>query len=60
MDYKVVYSGRKTISLCVKDGVLTVKAPYGTKQKRIEELITSHEAWINKHIKKQKERRRQV
>ena len=56
MDYKVVYSGRKTISLCVKDGVLTVKAPYGTKQKRIEELITSHEAWINKHIKKQKEK----
>ena len=56
MDYKVVYSGRKTISLCVKDGVLTVKAPYGTKQKRIDDLISSHEAWINKHIKKQKEK----
>ena len=56
MDYKVVYSGRKTISLCVKDGVLTVKAPYGTKQKRIDDLISSHEAWINKHIKKQREK----
>ena len=56
MDYKIVYSGRKTISLCVKDGVLIVKAPYGTKQKRIEELISSHEAWIKKHIKKQNEK----
>ena len=56
MDYKIVYSGRKTISLCVKDGVLTVKAPYGTKQKRIEELVSSHEAWIKKHIKKQNEK----
>ena len=56
MDYKIVYSGRRTISLCVKDGVLTVKAPYGTKQKRIDELIASHEAWINKHKKNQKEK----
>ena len=56
MDYNVVYSGRKTISLCVKEGVLTVKAPYGTKQKRIDDLISSHEAWINKHIKKQREK----
>lgn len=56
MDYKVVYSGRKTISLCVKEGALIVKAPHGTKKARIESLIASHENWINKHIKKQIER----
>ena len=56
MDYKVVYSGRKTISLCVKDGGLIVKAPYGTKKTRIEKIVSSHEDWVNKHIKKQKEK----
>ncbi len=56
MDYKVKYSGRKTISLCVKDGALIVKAPYGTKKARIESLISSHEEWINKHIEKQIEK----
>ena len=56
MDYKVVYSGRKTIALSVKDGALVVKAPYGTKKTRIEKLISSHENWINKHIQKQKEK----
>ena len=56
MDYKVVYSGRKTISLCVKDGELIVKAPYRTKKQRIESVIASHESWINKHIVRQKEK----
>ena len=53
MDYRVVYSGRKTISLCVKDGELIVKAPYGTREARIESIITSHSTWIDKHIKNQ-------
>ena len=56
MDYKVVYSGRKTISLCVKEGALIVKAPYSTKKAKIEKLICSHEDWINKHIEKQKQK----
>lgn len=56
MDYKVVYSGRKTISLCIKDGGLVVKAPYGTKKARIEGLISSHIDWINKHTARQIEK----
>lgn len=56
MDYKVVYSGRKTISLCVKDATLVVKAPYGTRKDRIEALVISHTDWINKHINKQREK----
>lgn len=54
MDYQVVYSGRKTLSLCVKDCRVIVKAPYGTKKTRIESLVLSHEEWINKHIEKQR------
>ena len=56
MEYKVVYSSRKTISLCVKDGSLVVKAPYATKKARIESIVLSHKAWIDKHIEKQREK----
>lgn len=56
MEYNIVYSGRKTISLCVKNGMLIVKAPYGTRRERIDSLIASHSDWINKHIRSQKEK----
>ena len=58
MDYKIVFSSRRTISLCVKEGKLIVKAPYKTSTKRIEELVNSHKDWINKHIEKQVEKNR--
>lgn len=53
MDYQVVYSGRKTISLCIKEGRLVVKAPFGTGKARIEQVISAHEKWIKKHMEKQ-------
>lgn len=56
MDYKIVYSGRKTVSLCIKDGGLVVKAPYGTKKARIESIISSHTDWIKKHTERQIEK----
>ena len=56
MEYKVVYSKRKTISLCIKDGGLVVKAPFGTKRARIEDIVSSHMDWVDKNIKKQTER----
>lgn len=54
MEYEVIYSGRRTISLCVKDGRFFVRAPYGTSEKRITEVVSSHTDWIEKHIEKQK------
>ena len=56
VEYKVVYSKRKTISLCIKDGGLVVKAPFGTKRARIEGIVSSHIDWVDKNIKKQTER----
>lgn len=53
MDYEIKYSGRKTLSLSVKDGRLIVRAPYGTKQGKIDRAVSSHEQWIKKHIEKQ-------
>ena len=58
MEYKIVYSKRKTLSLCVKDGALVVKAPYGTGRDRIESVVSSHSEWIRKHIEKQVEKNR--
>ena len=56
MEYEIIYSIRKTISLCVKDGRLVVKAPLGTSRRRIEEMVASHADWIEKNIIKQRER----
>ena len=56
MDYTVNYSKRKTVSLCVKDGKLVVKAPIGTPKALIEKILDSHKSWIEKTVNKQKER----
>ena len=50
LDYNIIFSNRKTIGLSVKSGILTVRAPFGTKEKRIQEILKKHESWIKKHI----------
>ena len=56
MDYKIIYSSRRTVSLCIKDGGLIVRAPFGTSEKRIAEIIEKHSAWIEKHLKRSEEK----
>lgn len=56
MTYEVVYSCRKTISLCIREGRLVIRAPYGTRRDRIESVIASHRDWIKKHTEKQAQR----
>ncbi len=51
MKYKVIKSGRKTVSLEIsRDAEVIVRAPYGTKDKFIEEFVNSHKPWIEKHL----------
>ena len=57
MDYEIIYSNRRTLSLCVKHGRLIVRAPAKTPKKKIEETVNSHRAWIEKHIEKQREKK---
>ena len=52
MDYEIIYSKRKTISLVIKEGKLIVRAPLGTKQSKIRELVEGHKSWIEKGIAK--------
>ncbi len=56
MEYKVIYSDRKTLSLSVKDANLIVRAPRRTPEAKIKEAILSHRDWIEKHISTQLER----
>ena len=56
MKYNTVFSNRRSISLSIKNGELTVRAPLGTNEKRIAELVEKHEKWIEKHLLKSIER----
>lgn len=56
MDYNVVYSNRRTVSLAIKDGGLVVRAPMGTSKKKIEQIILSHLDWVNKSLEKWRQR----
>jgi predicted metal-dependent hydrolase len=52
MEYDVIYSKRRTVSLVIKAGRLVVRAPIGTSRRKINELVESHKNWIEKGIEK--------
>lgn len=54
MEYKIVRSKRKTISLVVKkDCTVEVRAPYRVSESRLKEFVTQKKDWINNAIKHQ-------
>ena len=57
MKYKIIYSKRKTIAIQItRTCEVIVRAPIGASKKRIEDFVTSHSAWIQKHLESQKSR----
>ena len=49
MDYEIIFSRRKTISLQVRhDGIVIVRAPMGSSKKFIDEFVQKHSDWIEK------------
>lgn len=52
MEYKLIYTNRRTVGLTVKDGELIVRSPHGLKKEKIDEICLKHEAWIEKNIKR--------
>ena len=56
MEYTLIYADRKTMSISVKGGTLTVRAPRKTPRTVIDSFIKKHASWIEKHISKEKER----
>ena len=47
-EYRLVRSKRKTIGLEIRDGRLTVRAPYGTTEAMIRKVLEERENWIRK------------
>ena len=56
MEYKLIYSDRKTLSISVRGGILTVRAPKRTPSKIIDSFLEKHEEWIKKHLEAEKVR----
>ena len=53
MEFKVIYSDRKTLGIQVKDGSVIVRAPRKTPKERIEAAVKDHLNWIVKALEKQ-------
>ena len=50
MDFEVIYSARRTVSISVKrDGRVIVRSPYGVSRKRLFEIVAERADWIEKH-----------
>lgn len=54
MEYSLIKSNRKTLSVTVKDGNVIVCAPNGTSDERIEAFVRSHRLWIARRVEEQK------
>jgi predicted metal-dependent hydrolase len=55
IEYEIVYSRRRSIGISVgPDSGVTVRAPYRTSMKTIENLVISKSAWIIKHLENYK------
>jgi len=60
MNYKLIRSNRRSLSLEVKEGGLVVRAPLRASAAEIDTFIASHKRWIEKHISKSEEQRRKA
>ena len=48
MDYKLIRSKRKTLSMQMTEGGLVVRAPFSASEKSISDFLKKHERWIKK------------
>lgn len=53
---KIVYSGRKTVSITVKDGAIILRSPKGASKSELFVILEKHKAWLDKAIEKDKAR----
>lgn len=50
MEHKLVYQKRRTITITVAGGEVTVKAPIGTPIERIERFVADKSAWLERKL----------
>ncbi len=58
MEYDIIRSARKTLSVTVKDGRVIVKAPNKVSERKIAEFVERHKLWIFRRIQEQEGRYR--
>ena len=56
MEYRIVYSTRKTVSIQIKGGEIIVRAPRGLAVSKIEKIVDKHSEWIKKALVRQAQR----
>ena len=56
MNFEIVYSIRKTLSITVKDGRVIVRAPIGVSRTHIDSFVNKNRSWIEKQIEAAKNR----
>lgn len=56
MNYKIIYSDRRTVGITVKNGEIIVKAPNRTPDRIIKKVLSKHNDWIINAIEKEKEK----
>ncbi len=50
MEYEVIRSRRKTLSVQIRQGKITVRAPLRTPDGEIRRFLEKHRAWLEKHM----------
>ena len=56
MEYKVIYSKRKTVSIAIENCEPIVKAPIGTDEETLRKIVLKHSSWIAKHVEQQRKK----
>lgn len=56
MEYKVIYSKRKTISISIENCEPVIKAPVGTDEKTLRKIVEKHSKWISSHVEYQRKK----
>lgn len=57
MNYQLIRSRRRTISVQVTDGEVVVRAPMRTSRREADAFVERHEDWIAKQLKKNEQMR---
>ena len=57
MEYSIIRSERRTLSLQIRNGKLLVRAPHGVSLAVIERFVQSHREWIEKQLIQAEQRR---
>ena len=52
MDYEIIRSRRKTLSVQIRNNKVTVRAPLRTTDAEIRLFLEKHRAWLEKHLLK--------